>query len=341
MAEIDILYPYALLDNTGERINIKDVEHLTGSHKYYCQDCGKLMYPTFGQTQTPHFRHKGKPCKPNHHLHTEAEYTFYEEYNHCLQNGLPFFLDIELIRPCNKACVLQQDYNCRERILRCRVDLTRIFTKVAVEQRIRVNGRNRRPDVLLSSPEGLTLWVEIWVSHTDIEKKQEGNVLEIKINGEEDLNPLREHRIDSFSGKASCYIKDQQLLHAFLNGDDVNNEPVLPCDRYYYWEVYQAPDRKNFFCDFSDEFPEKREGTLFLLVLMLNWYKGHEVMINNEYQGKRLEMERVLWFCEHKLLSCLPGAEPFMDSMLEALRKYDYAIEGFSLSDEELDEMLG
>ncbi|MBP5636817.1 MAG: hypothetical protein J6X25_04805 [Bacteroidales bacterium] len=336
-----ILYPYALLDDTEERISIDEAAHLTGKHKYYCQDCGQPMYPTFGEIQAPHFRHKGKPCKPDHHLHTEAEYTFYEEYNYCLKNKTPFYLDIELIRPCNKACVLKQDYNCPERITRRRVDLTRIFTTASIEQNITIDGRTRRPDVLLTTASGLRLWVEIWVSHTDESKKQDDNILEIKIDGEDDLKPLKEHKVDAFSGKASCFIKDHKLLQAFLDDGPEIKEPVYPCDRYYYWEVYQTPTKKMLFREFSDEFPEKRPGTLFLLVLMLNWSKAHDVRLDIKYPSEKLEMGRVLWFCENKLLSRLPNAPDFMDYSLEILRKYDYAVEDFFLTDEELNDMLG
>ena len=336
-----ILYPYALLDDSEEMISIEEAERITGKHSYCCPDCGKPMYPTFGQFQTPHFRHKGKPCKPNNHLHTVAEYIFYREYSHCLEKGEPFYLDIELIRPCNEACVLKQDYNCRERITRCRVDLTRIFTKAGIEQNITIDGRIRRPDVLLTSEAGLRLWVEIWVSHTDDSKKMSDNILEIKINGEADLAPLKERRVDSFSGNATCYIKDSKLLQSFLAAGTEAKEPVYPCDKYYYWEVYQTPNKKVLFREFSDEFPEKRPGTLFLLVLMLNWSKGHDVRLHNIYYGERLDMGRILWFCEKKLLSSLPGASTFMDYKLESLRMFDYAVDGFSLTDDELDDMLG
>ncbi len=340
MSAVEILYPFALLDNTEERISIEDARLLAGKHKFYCQDCGKPMYPTFGTVQAPHFRHKGKSCKPDHHLHTEAEYTFYEEYNHCLKNNIPFFLDLELIRPCNEACVLQEDYNCSERIVRCRVDLTKIFTCATIEQSVTVAGHLRRPDVLLTSPSGLSLWVEIWVSHTDSSKLREGNILEIRISGEKDLVPLKEHRVDAFSSKATCKIIDNRLLQVFLNNGADAEEPIYPCDRFYYWEVFQTPTKKVLFREFSDDFPEKREETLYLLVLMLNWSKRHDACPNNKYIEERLTIGRIEWFCENKLLSNLPGGKEFMYKKLENQRKYEYVAEGFTLTDDEIEDML-
>lgn len=340
MNEGEILYRYALLDETGKRISIEEARHLSEKHKFFCQDCGRPMYPTFGPVQAPHFRHKGKPCKPCHHLHTEAEYAFYEEYQYCLDNNRPFILDVEFIRPCNKACVINTDFNCLERKTRCRIDLTKIFTKASIEQTISVGDRTRRPDVLLSSDDGLCLWVEIWVSHTDASKKQLGNILEIKIDREEDIMPLREHRVDSFLGKASCDINDNVLLQTFMSNGTSDEEPVYPCDRFYYWEVYQSLNKKVLVRKFSDILPEKKPETLFLLVLMLNWSKRHDSHPENTYVGERFDMKRIKKFCEKKLLSSLQGGQGFTDHKLESLRRYDYAIEGFSLSDDELDRML-
>lgn len=337
----EVMYKEALLADSGERISINDAKYYVGKQFFVCPECGAPMYPTFGIVQPPHFRHKGKPYSLDRYLHTNAEYTFYEEYNYCLNNHLPFYLDIELVRPCNMACVLSRDVDCSERKSPCHVDLTKLFSHISREHSVNVGGQIRRPDVLLSSDDGISLWVEIWVSHSDTTKREVGDILEIRIKEYADIEPLRRHQINCFSGKAFCYLRDSKLINKILDEETIAKSPVCPCDKYYYWEVFQTPTKKVLIRKFSDEIPEKRPGTLYLLVLMLNWSKSHNVRPENKYAGERLEMKRVKWFCENKLLSCLPGSKEFKDHKLETLRRYEYADDNLSLTDKELDDMLG
>jgi len=298
------------------------------------------MYPTFGRVQVPHFRHKGKPCNPSNHLHTEGKYTFYEEFKYCQNNSIPFNLDISLVRPCNEACILKQDFNCKERVTLCRVDLATVFKNIELEKNIEVEDQIRRPDILLTAEDGTRLWVEIWVTHTDDTKKNIDNILEIKIDGEDDLMPFKEHRLDCFSGKVTCYLKGSELLHKFLNKSPESNI-LFPCEKYYYWEVYQTPTKKILFREFSDEYPERRPGTLYILVLRLNRNEKHDIYYDFDYTSERFDVGRVDWYCKKKLLSALPGARPFIDNKLEYLRKIEYACDGFSLNEEELNDMIG
>lgn len=59
-----------------------------------------------------------------------------------------------------------------------------------------IDGRYRRPDLLLESDSGEKLMVEIWVSHeTGDEKRKQGKVLEIKISSEDDIDKIRTHKL--------------------------------------------------------------------------------------------------------------------------------------------------
>ena len=86
------------------------------------------------------------------------------------------------------------------------IDLTKAFTKIEKESHVNLDDHFRIPDILLSSENGfkdIHLWVEIWVKHeTEAKKRAEGSILEIKVSSENDLKPIREHRI-TVTGKGN------------------------------------------------------------------------------------------------------------------------------------------
>ena len=197
MAKDVVRYGYALLDDGNYTVSINDIDRpFTRLHKFYCPHCRNEMYATFGETQAPHFRHNGEKCTHSKYLHDLAEHVFYEEYSKCLNKGLPFYLELRIPRPCNKACVLKDDFDCREHYLFKTFDLTKDFTLISLETRVDLESSFRRPDILLESFDGNQLWVEIWVSHeTEIKKRSDGRIIEIKVENEDDLNMIRQHKI--------------------------------------------------------------------------------------------------------------------------------------------------
>lgn len=271
MAKDEVLYGYALLDESGRTIYIDDIDRqFTRRHKFYCPHCHNEMYATFGEVQLPHFRHNGDRCRHEQYLHDLAEHVFYEEYSQCLKNGLPFFLELGIPIPCNKACVLKDHADCREHYIRKTVDLTREYTLISLETRVDVDGGYRRPDVLLESLDGNQLWIEIWVSHeTDEEKRREGRIIEIKIDSERDLEKIRQHRIVQSEGKDSSVR---------LFGIDRNvaeeSEPAIkyPCEQYYCFEVGNGDVREEIIDDIRTTIDPDLS---YRAVLRLNWQGGH------------------------------------------------------------------
>jgi len=201
MSQDIVKYGYALLDNNnGKVIGIDKLSReMSLSHKFFCPHCHGEMYPTFGPIQVPHFRHNGEKCIPDKYLHDLAEKVFEEEYLNCLENGIPFILEIHSPVACSFECLNKQNGICRIYQNTKIVDLTRVFTRIAKESHVKLDDHSRIPDILLTSghdAEDINLWVEIWVKHETEEKKRaEGSILEIKVSSETDLNPIREHRI--------------------------------------------------------------------------------------------------------------------------------------------------
>lgn len=203
-----VKYGFALLDSeNGKVVGIDNLSRETSlHHKFYCPHCHGEMYPTFGQIQVFHFRHKGEKCKPDKYLHDLAEKIFEEEYMNCLENGISFILEIHSPVACSYECLNRQNGICRIYQNTKIVDLTKAFTKIEKESRVKHDDHFRIPDILLSSEydtKAIHLWVEIWVKHeTEEKKRDEGSILEIKVSSEDDLNPIRTHRI-AVTGKGN------------------------------------------------------------------------------------------------------------------------------------------
>ena len=191
MSQDFVKYGFALLDSKdGKVVWIDSLSRETSSsHKFYCPHCHREMYPTFGPIQVSHFRHNGEKCKPDKYLYDLAEKIFEEEYLNCLEE-----------------CLNKQKEICRKYENIQTIDLTKAFTKIEKESHVNLDDHFRIPDILLSSEGGakdIHLWVEIWVKHeTEEKKRDEGSILEIKVSSEDDLKPIREHRI-TVTGKGN------------------------------------------------------------------------------------------------------------------------------------------
>lgn len=237
MSQDIVTYGFALLDSdNGKIIGIDNLSHEASlSHKFFCPCCHGEMYPTFGPIQVPHFRHNGAKCKPDKYLHDLAEKIFEEEYLNCLENGIPFILEIHSPVTCPSECLNKQNGICRIYQNTKTVDLTRVFTRIEKESHVKFGDHFRIPDILLSpghDAEDINLWVEIWVKHETEEKKRaEGSILEIKVSSEANLNPIREHRI-IVSGEGS---------QARIFNEQFPGESILKEDRH---ETAKCPDQK-------------------------------------------------------------------------------------------------
>lgn len=191
-----VRYNVALIDGTGEYVDIKDVDAaMRNVHTFRCPCCGHDMIPKMGPNRRHHFAHvNDSPCDPERYLHSLAEEVFFEEYRKCLDSGEPFVVDVFSKITCVNSC--QADRNtCKKRFVRRKIDLTTLYTKISPEKRVMIDGRYRRPDLLLESEDGQSqLWVEIWVTHqTDEKKRKDCDILEIRVSSEEDILSFRTH----------------------------------------------------------------------------------------------------------------------------------------------------
>lgn len=202
----NVQYAYAIQDD-NKSVSIHSLtREMSCEHKYYCPNCHGEMYPTFGEIQYHHFRHNGTQCQHDSYLHSLAEHIFLEEYVWCLENKKPFILEMHSSVSCDRNCVEKKNRLCTRHNNITVVDLTQIYTKAKLETNVHLDdGRFRRPDILLLSENSAQLWVEIWVKHeTKEDKRKDGNILELKISSEKDLEQIKNHRIvktttDSFA----------------------------------------------------------------------------------------------------------------------------------------------
>lgn len=230
MAE-DIQYRNARIDNSENTVEIKTVydEFLKdygyrGKHVFHCPCCGLEMEAVLGEIRKKHFRHKGTPCGYNNFLHSTAEEVFFEEYKKCLDRGIPFEISVYPEVQCDPSCIHPNKRLCPRRHKdKVTIDLTRIYKKITPEERVYIDGRFRRPDLLLESESGKMIMVEIWVSHeTGEEKRKQGRILEIKIASEDDIDKIRTHRL--VQSKPS-----DNSIRLFV-WDEVCSDPDLPRD---------------------------------------------------------------------------------------------------------------
>ena len=226
----DIQYRTALIDNSDQSVDIKTVKaefkkdcEYRNKHIFTCPCCGEEMEAVLGEIREIYFRHKNDSCGGDNYLHSTAEQVFFEEYNNCLKNGLPFEITVYPEIQCNSACIIKKKASCSKRHKeKTVIDLTLMYKRITPERSVLIDGCYRRPDLLLESESGEKLWVEIWVSHeTEEEKRSLENILEIKISSHEDIEILRRHklvqtgpsdtRIRYFNWKEECLTPELQI----------------------------------------------------------------------------------------------------------------------------------
>lgn len=192
-----VSFGYAILEDSGRTVGIDSLTRESAkAHRFLCPHCHGKMYPTFGEKQLHHFRHNDGQCKYDSYLHAIAESVFIEEYQSCIEKGEPFVLEIQSSVDCTRPCMNKKDDTCRIQHNEVSYDLVTRYGEIQQEQRVLVQDHSRRPDILLTSQSGDQLWVEIWVTHEcDEDKRKEGQILEIKISSEKDLEQFREHKI--------------------------------------------------------------------------------------------------------------------------------------------------
>ena len=328
MAKDEVLFGYALLDDTKHTVSIDDIDRsFTRLHKFYCPHCHNEMYATFGEVQLPHFRHNGDKCQHSKYLHDLAEHVFYEEYSKCLDKGWPFFLVLSIPTPCNRACVLKKHADCKEHYIQKTVDLTKEYTLISLETRVDIDDRYRRPDILLESLDGKQLWVEIWVSHeTEEEKREDGRIIEIKIETEKDLEKIRQHKIIQSEG--------EDLAVRIFSIDADGTDPLFtdekdlpidsyPCERYFCFEAGKG----GFKAEIID-YIKTSIGTdlLYRVILRLNWQGRHDSTAG--YGGKQTTLADLRSVFIQRYDSYLDSRALYLDKSYDSLIVSEWKAEG-------------
>ena len=319
MAKDDVLFGYALLDDTMHTVSIDDIDRpFTRSHKFYCPHCHNEMYATFGEVQMPHFRHNGDKCQQSKYLHDLAEHVFYEEYSKCLDNGWPFLLELLVPMPCNKACVLKKHADCKEHYIRKTIDLTKEYTLISLETRVDLDNRYRRPDILLESVNGKQLWVEIWVSHeTEEDKRKDGRIIEIRINTEKDLEKIKQHKIVQSEGEGlavrifSIDTEGEDVLFAEM---DSKLKISYPCEKFFCFEV----GKDGWSDHVLDSIKTVVDTDLYYrVILRLNWKGQHDSFEGSG--GEQSSEQDLRTVCIQRYKSFGPYGLPYRDKSFDDL----------------------
>ena len=233
---VDIDYVYKELESDPE---------FRQKHTFTCPCCGQPLIAKIGKERKRHFaHHDGEKCDPDGYLHSCAEEVFFEEYTACLAQGKPFKIRVFTERRCVENCLYINDKDCKKRFIEQEIVLTDKYTKISPEKRVKDdNGRYRRPDLLLESKSGEQLWEEIWVTHHDESKRREGNILELKVDSEDDINQFRFHFLKQGN------LNDKRVRYSITENCDAfesKSEPfVVPKEK-------DSSTPRELFSDFSN-----------------------------------------------------------------------------------------
>lgn len=192
-----IKFKYAL-NSLKEIIHINSLERdkLSKNEKFVCISCENELIPRLGKERQKHFAHKKElNCSGETYLHNLAKLLFYQEYNKCLNENIPFFIELFQIRTCiGKLKEFGIRCSLKENLVKH--DLTEYYRKIELEKK----DDKFRPDVmLLNNNEKDKIYIEIAVTHFSEDKKIESGfrLIEISVNEENDLEPIRNHSLSS------------------------------------------------------------------------------------------------------------------------------------------------
>jgi hypothetical protein len=162
--------------------------------EYLCISCGNILIPKLGEIRQKHFAHKHfHDCSRETYLHVLAKEIFFKEYSYCLTNQIPFNIELEIQKYCNKF-EGKFGSSCNLGSTRKVFDLTRRYNKIYLETRENIF----IPDILLlNDDETKKLYIEIAVTHKISKEKQDfnANIIEIQVEDEEDILFLKDHLI--------------------------------------------------------------------------------------------------------------------------------------------------
>ncbi len=190
-----IKYQYAY-NSKGEITHVDTVEREESKAKelFVCISCGNELIPRLGKIRKRHFTHKELiNCSGETYLHNLGKKLFYQEYNFCVENNKPFYIEFYKKMICNKyeselkvVCNLGKETS--------KFNLTEYFTDITLEKR----EGSFIPDVMLISKNGKEkIFIEIAVTHFSSELKisSDYRIIELEVEDETDLEVIKQHLI--------------------------------------------------------------------------------------------------------------------------------------------------
>lgn len=226
-----IKYQYAK-DETGRLIDINSLnEKNRNVSKFFCVGCGNEVIARLGKIKIYHFAHKKVvTCSGETYLHLLGKQIFFDNYNDCLANKKPFFIEIYQKTTCNHY---EQDLNLQCKLEKniIKFDLTQFFDKISLETR----ESSFVADILLTSKSDKDkVFIEIAVTHLSTEQKLNSDyrIIEIKIESEEDFEPIINKSLSVDNSKVKFKnFKTKDKITSICGGDCKIDYDFLTLDK--------------------------------------------------------------------------------------------------------------
>jgi hypothetical protein len=190
-----IQYQYAQVD--GDVFDISDITEFDRRKNFSCLGCGNHMVPVIGKQVESHFRHKVElSCSGETYLHRLAKHKFCEAYTECLELRKPFFIEVPYTKEC-RFYLEKLGLSCKDTSTK-QFDLTQYFSEPPL---IESRWGDFVPDILLRTPKGVPLFVEIKVSHACSQEKinSKCRIIEIEVDSVDSID------FDSGLGKKTIF----------------------------------------------------------------------------------------------------------------------------------------
>ncbi len=200
-----IKYQFAY-NSEGDLVNISDLSSANRHNTtYQCVGCGNEMIARLGSRKTHHFAHKAQlECSGETYLHQLGKKVFFDTYNECLNEKIPFLIELEQKTYCNHF-EEQFGVKCPVHKKPVSFDLTKHFKSITFEKK----EGNFIPDLaLISDSTGHKIFIEIAVTHKSSSHKLKSGykIIEFEIEKESDLDCIKNRKI-SFANRSIGFYK--------------------------------------------------------------------------------------------------------------------------------------
>jgi len=218
---------YAFNDK-NDLIHISEVEK-KHKEKYFCCSCSDEMIAKKGDIKADHFAHKPDAvCNCESYLHKVSKIKFYKEYNFCLKNKTPFYIEYKTRVFCDSCQKIEKlNLSCKNVFIKP-YDITKRFDKISMEK----SYKGFKADILLESslhPDE-KIFIEFAVTHKcEIEKlNSKIRIIEIDLVNEKNLKFISNRKIPinkDYTDKEK--IQDSIALDFFGDNITGNSSPKI------------------------------------------------------------------------------------------------------------------